>query len=288
MTDHSARSNTVNADGHHVNVSVVIPVFQAFNELRMSLTSVYNQTFSPLEVILVFDGESPYCFLNETVKEFKVRNIDVRILLNGENRGAGYSRLKGFHLCRGKYISLLDADDYWHPTKLEIQFSIMETEGLNFSFHNYTQNIKPSDLRQFVSDPNELVELSRLPPRCLVLGNIISTPTVMMRNVPENSPPTMARRCDDFAWWIKLAFADNVVNHIDNNLACGFKPAIGHSGLTRSLLLMHLSTLYVLILSARFSGASFFLQSLIVEVLKFPPRYAMKWGRSFLGNWSFR
>ncbi len=148
----------------------------------------------------------------------------------------------------------------------------MERDGLIFLFHNYASCLKPSNLYSFENSLSSSWTVRRLPPHRLIFGNIVLTPTVMVLRKHENAPPSESRRCDDLAWWIKLAFAYNGLYHIDNDLACGFKPPIGHSGLTRNLAKMHLSTLEVLTEAIKFSGLCFFLQAVAVEILKFGPR----------------
>ncbi len=91
-------------------VSVIIPVYNVAPYLRQCLDSICNQTLKDIEIILVDDGstdESP-----AILQEYA--DTDARItLLHQQNQYAGVARNNGMNIARGKYLSFLDADDYF-------------------------------------------------------------------------------------------------------------------------------------------------------------------------------
>ncbi len=95
-------------------VSVVMPVYNAAPYLRQCLDSLVNQTYRNLEILCVDDGstdESP-----EILMEYARRDPRVKPLANdtGE-KGAGPARNAGLNRAVGKYLLILDSDDFFEP-----------------------------------------------------------------------------------------------------------------------------------------------------------------------------
>jgi glycosyltransferase involved in cell wall biosynthesis len=102
-------------------VSIIIPFFNAIKYLPETIDSVFSQTYTDYEVIIVNDGSTEdIADWNRQLNHPKVRLIDQ------ENQGCSEARNHGFRQSSGKYISFLDADDLWHPTKLEKQVQILD------------------------------------------------------------------------------------------------------------------------------------------------------------------
>ena len=97
-------------------VSVIIPCYNGEKNLRQCINSVRNQTLKEIEIICVDDGstDSTVDILKELQKE------DPRIvLIQQKNAGAGAARNVGLDRATGKYLSFLDADDFFEPDMLE-------------------------------------------------------------------------------------------------------------------------------------------------------------------------
>jgi glycosyltransferase involved in cell wall biosynthesis len=82
---------------------------------------VLNQTFAPLEVIVVDDGST-----DET--ESVAREFGVRYIRLEKNSGAQAARNRGVAEARGEWIAFQDSDDEWLPDKLERQVALIEDE----------------------------------------------------------------------------------------------------------------------------------------------------------------
>ncbi|MBE8966026.1 glycosyltransferase family 2 protein [Nostocales cyanobacterium LEGE 12452] len=102
-------------------VSVLIPAYNAMNYLPETMENVLSQTFTDFEVIVVNDGS-----LDET-EQWVSQIKDPRVrLINQENQGLAGARNTGIAYAKGEYITFLDADDLWEPTKLEKQLRVLE------------------------------------------------------------------------------------------------------------------------------------------------------------------
>ena len=102
-------------------ISVVIPFYKGERYLAEALRSVFDQTYRPLEVIVVDDGSPTPC--DEILAQF-----DQPIhLIRQENQGVAAARNTGIRAAHGKYIALLDQDDVWLPEKLARQLELMQS-----------------------------------------------------------------------------------------------------------------------------------------------------------------
>ncbi len=115
-------------------VSVVIPAFNQADYLREALTSVVNQTYTNLEVLVVDDGSTDGT--RELVLEFA--KSDSRIIYIGQENDKTYglgARNWGMLNATGKWVALLDQDDIWYPNKIENQIKFLEqNENIGCTF----------------------------------------------------------------------------------------------------------------------------------------------------------
>ncbi|MFQ3193270.1 MAG: glycosyltransferase involved in cell wall biosynthesis [Colwellia sp.] len=94
-------------------VSVIIPMYNVGKYIEQSINSVLKQSYASFELILVDDG----C-VDDTLNKVN-RFIDPRIrVIHQKNRGLSGARNTGIEAAQGRYVALLDADDYWARDKL--------------------------------------------------------------------------------------------------------------------------------------------------------------------------
>lgn len=119
-------------------VSVVVPAFNAERFIARTLASALGQTYENMEVIVVDDGSTDNT--RSIVKEIAVGD-DRLHLFSAPNRGVARARNLGIESARGAYVAFLDADDLWHPTKIERQVEALNihrsdpTWGGVYTFH---------------------------------------------------------------------------------------------------------------------------------------------------------
>lgn len=108
-------------------VSVVLCFLDAEPFLEEAITSVLQQSYDSVELILMDDGSSDGS--TEIARQYAARDPDRIYYLEHDghrNLGLSASRNGGIRHARGAYIALIDADDVWLPHKLEEQMSILE------------------------------------------------------------------------------------------------------------------------------------------------------------------
>jgi glycosyltransferase involved in cell wall biosynthesis len=100
------------------NISVIIPAYNASRYIEKALDSVRNQEFKEYEVIVINDGsvDNTPIIVNDYLSRYQKFP---GILINQTNKGIGGATNAALSYAKGKFISLLDADDYWYPAKLE-------------------------------------------------------------------------------------------------------------------------------------------------------------------------
>ena len=105
-------------------ISVVIPCYNVENCIQEGLLSVYNQTYSKLEVICV-DNNSTDSTLDR-LKYLKSSFYPNLIILSETNRGAPFARNRGLYNAKGEWIQFLDADDIIEKNKISQQVSLIQ------------------------------------------------------------------------------------------------------------------------------------------------------------------
>ena len=89
-------------------ISVVIPTYNRLEMLRELLSSIREQDYGPIEIIVVDDGSS-----DGTQEAMEVPESGVRYYRNPRNSGPGFSRKRGFLAARGEYTIFADDDDLY-------------------------------------------------------------------------------------------------------------------------------------------------------------------------------
>lgn len=129
-------------------ISVLIPCFNAERFIGETLESVFQQTWTPIEVIVVDDGSSDGSL--REIQRFARPNL---ICIDQVNRGAAASRNLAFAAARGEFLQFLDADDLISPNKLERQVTrLQEAPGCVASAEWARFRVSP-DEAVFTSEP---------------------------------------------------------------------------------------------------------------------------------------
>lgn len=101
-------------------VSVIVPVFNGAGSIGRALSSVISQTERDIEILVVDDGST------DDLTAALVGYLDQITLIRQSNAGAAAARNRGVAHSRAPLLAFLDADDFWHPRKLEYQIAAFE------------------------------------------------------------------------------------------------------------------------------------------------------------------
>ena len=104
-------------------VSIIIPAYNNGAYLDAALTSVLQQHYRPLEMIVVDDGstDDTPAVVAHWQQQHAVHNSAQLHYCYQANGGPATARNRGVALANGSLLAFLDADDWWHPQKLQRQ-----------------------------------------------------------------------------------------------------------------------------------------------------------------------
>jgi glycosyltransferase involved in cell wall biosynthesis len=94
-------------------VSIVIPCFNASQELRGAVQSILDQGLAATEIIIVDDQSTDDSVA--VAEDLAARHPEVRVIRQPANAGPAAARNAGLRVARGRYIGFLDADDEYAP-----------------------------------------------------------------------------------------------------------------------------------------------------------------------------
>ena len=113
-------------------VSVIIPTYNSACYIAKALGSVLTQSYQSWEIILIDDGSTDATL--SIVRSFTDSRL--KIIENQRNRGVSYGRNLGIQQARGKWIALLDSDDWYAPQRLERLVAIAEAKNADLVADN--------------------------------------------------------------------------------------------------------------------------------------------------------
>jgi glycosyltransferase involved in cell wall biosynthesis len=103
-------------------ISIIIPCFNDARFITQAVNSAFNQEFERKEVIVVDDGS------NQATKDIlKKLKPKVSQLITQKNKGPAAARNRGIIAAKGKYILVLDSDDYFEPSFCRKAVTILDS-----------------------------------------------------------------------------------------------------------------------------------------------------------------
>lgn len=111
-------------------VSIVIPVFNCEEFIAHALSSALNQTYQNIEIWVVDDASTDNT-LNAIENLLGDERVKI-ISLKTRSGGPAKPRNIGVKACYGDYVAFLDADDVWHPKKIEMQINALKKTNTRF------------------------------------------------------------------------------------------------------------------------------------------------------------
>lgn len=219
-------------------VSVVIPCYRCTETIERTLSSVFNQTWRPRQVILIEDysGDDTLNKLYELQKNYS--NDWIQIIEMPKNCGPGSARNAGWDHATQPYICFIDADDAWHIKKIEIQLNWMINNPKSVLTGHDRLIVKDTKIIPSFEIQNENYKFRKINRTMQLFSNNFSTPTVMLRRcLPYRFAPGK-RYSEDFLLWSEICLDRNDCFYISLPLALLFKSPYGDAGLSSNLWLM--------------------------------------------------
>lgn len=184
-------------------VSVVIPCYRSSDSIAETLTSVFAQTFTDFEVIVVNDGSPDTPALEAALEPF----LDKLVYIRRSNGGAGAARNSAINVARGEFLAFIDADDVWKPSYLSDQYALIREKQPDMAYCDAElfgdPSVEGSTFMQTAPSAGEVDVASLLDLRC----NVITSGTVIRRSVLIQAGMFEDAHVlsEDFHLWVRVA-----------------------------------------------------------------------------------
>ncbi len=177
-------------------VSIITPCYNSSKFLQQTVDSVLNQTFTDWEWLITDDKSTD----NSVEIIRKVNDERIKLTVAEKNDGAGHARNLSLEKASGRFITFLDADDFWEPNFLEEMVSFMKKENAELAYSNYSrcdENLIPK-IDDFKADKN--VSFNNLLKTCRLslLSSMYDSQRVGKEFFPEGS------KREDHVMWLNL------------------------------------------------------------------------------------
>jgi len=177
-------------------VSIITPCYNSSPFLEETISSVMNQTFTDWEWLITDDQSTDNSV--ETIQNHQDSRI--KLIIAKKNGGAGHARNLSLQQASGRFITFLDADDFWEPNFLEEMVGFMKRENVEIAYSNYArcdENLIPK-IEDFKADKevnfNNLLKTCRLS----LLSSMYDSQRVGKEFFPEGS------KREDHVMWLNL------------------------------------------------------------------------------------
>lgn len=177
-------------------VSIITPCYNSSKFLQQTIDSVLNQTFTDWEWLITDDKSTD----NSVEIIRKVNDERIKLTVAEKNGGAGHARNLSLEKATGRFITFLDADDFWEPNFLEEMVSFMKKENAELAYSNYSrcdENLIPK-IDDFKADKNVTFNNLLKTCRLSLLSSMYDSQRVGKEFFPERS------KREDHVMWLNL------------------------------------------------------------------------------------
>jgi len=182
--------------------AAVIPAHNEVACVGGAIESVLAQSLAPTELIVVDDGSSDGTA--EKAREF----ASVRVVTHPRRKGLSQARNTGLAAASADWVAFLDADDRWHPEKIQQQAALAQQTGAGLIYCG--ARLRGHGLKSPVDAPATTFADHRGLCRKLLLTNCItgSGSAVLARRdllIRAGGFDTSLRMAEDYDLWLRLS-----------------------------------------------------------------------------------
>ena len=193
-------------------ISVITPYYKKKFFIKEAVLSILGQTYSNLEIIIVYDDES----LDDLkyIKEIVALDKRIHLIINEKNIGAGLSRNLAIESSNGIYIAFLDSDDIWKENKIKEQVDFMKKNHSKISHTSYeiidsNKNVTGKRIARNFNKINDLLKSCDIGLSTVMIEKKIFTSECSFVNLKTK---------EDFTLWLKLLKQNYTIQGLNSNL----------------------------------------------------------------------
>lgn len=116
-------------------VSVIVPCYNMERFISDTIDSVVRQTYPHWELLIVDDASTDGTV--GVVQKHCAQDNRIQLVVKPQHSGIADTRNQCLKMAKGRFLAFLDADDLWHPEKLEQQLQFMTERNVGFSYSSY-------------------------------------------------------------------------------------------------------------------------------------------------------
>lgn len=116
-------------------VSVIMPCYNMASYISDSIKSVVSQTYPYWELLIVDDASTDKTV--SIIESYSQTDSRIKFAIKTQNSGIADTRNQCIQMAQGQFLAFLDADDIWHPEKLEKQLKFMIENKVGFTYSTY-------------------------------------------------------------------------------------------------------------------------------------------------------
>ena len=143
--------------GDEPKISVLVPIYNVKQYLAECIDSIIMQTLTNIEIILLDDGSTDGSA--EICDEYAQKDQRIKVI-HKPNSGYGATMNIGLDNARGKYVGIVESDDYIRPEMYEEQYKLAEKEYLDFLKADFRIFVGDKDFRTFTYRPVSYTHLT--------------------------------------------------------------------------------------------------------------------------------
>lgn len=221
-------------------VSVILPVYNSEKTIKRSLDGALAQTRKPAEILCINDCSTDNSL--QVIKDYIASNSEaakrIKIIDLPENGGVYVARNKGLDAATQPYVAYLDADDFWHPLKFEIQFELLDKDPELF-FVSHQVHIWPEKIDDLPTKWPEInknaLKIESINPHFVTWFSRLRTISVIMKNDPKYRFDETKQRAGDTLMWLEVVWNGEKSRIIQETLGWKAKEHFGAGGLSGHL-----------------------------------------------------
>lgn len=193
-------------------VSVIMPCYNMEDYVADSIASVQRQSYPHWELLIVDDASTDGTV--ETVKKLTEQDEKIRFVVKNEHSGIADTRNQCISMAQGRYLAFLDADDIWHPEKMETQLRFMTDHNVGFTYTTYDWiDEEGHKLNKFINT------IGNLDYKKYLRNTIIGCSTVMIdTTIVGKVVVPHFRTSEDTATWLDILKKGHLAYAIDEPL----------------------------------------------------------------------
>ena len=158
-------------------ISIIIPCFNSSKTISRALISVFCQSYTNYEIIIIDDGSSDILITEDIILSFK--NPKICLIKHTNNLNGAAARNTGIKNAKGKYIAFLDADDEWLPEHLKESIIVLQNNKSDLIYSKCL--VKTSHYPDLTMPKIGIASDEKIGNYLFINAGFISTPSIIIK-----------------------------------------------------------------------------------------------------------